>query len=78
MSGYSGCLHCGRIKYYKGSWSRGAHMIEAGVSGGRIAAYEAWWMAEHGECERERRATLTREIDAGLQAMIKMILDSTR
>ncbi|KDP21590.1 hypothetical protein JCGZ_03775 [Jatropha curcas] len=32
-----------------GSWSRGAHVLEAGVSGGRIAAYEAWWMAEHGE-----------------------------
>ncbi|KDP30140.1 hypothetical protein JCGZ_18101 [Jatropha curcas] len=42
-----------------GSWSRGAHLVEAGVLGGRSATYEAWWIAEHGDRKRERRANLT-------------------
>ncbi|KDP37844.1 hypothetical protein JCGZ_06399 [Jatropha curcas] len=38
---------------------------------GRTVANEAQWMAEHGDWEREREriATLTREIDARLQVM---------
>ncbi|KDP33073.1 hypothetical protein JCGZ_13610 [Jatropha curcas] len=38
-----------------GSWSRRAHVVKAGVTGGWIVAYEAWWTVEHGDQERERR-----------------------
>ncbi|KDP26316.1 hypothetical protein JCGZ_22291 [Jatropha curcas] len=31
----------------RGSWTRGAHVVEAGVSKGRTAAYEVWCIAEH-------------------------------
>ncbi|KDP20406.1 hypothetical protein JCGZ_06041 [Jatropha curcas] len=30
-----------------GDWSRGPHMVEAGASGGGIAAYQDWCVAEH-------------------------------
>ncbi|KDP43304.1 hypothetical protein JCGZ_24225 [Jatropha curcas] len=49
-----------------GGWSRGAYMVEAIVSGGRIVAYEAWWILKHGDWEREHKATLTWEIDTRL------------
>ncbi|KDP20586.1 hypothetical protein JCGZ_04213 [Jatropha curcas] len=60
------------------SWPRGAYLVEAGVFRGRTATYEAWWMAKHGDRERENRATLKREMDARLWAMTKTTLDSTR
>ncbi|KDP37531.1 hypothetical protein JCGZ_05970 [Jatropha curcas] len=34
-----------------GSWFRGAHIVEAGVFGGKTATYEAWWIAKHGDRE---------------------------
>ncbi|KDP44625.1 hypothetical protein JCGZ_22044 [Jatropha curcas] len=61
-----------------GGWSRGDHVVEAEASGGKNIAYEDWWATEHGDREREHKATLTREVDARLRATIEMILDSTR
>ncbi|KDP29819.1 hypothetical protein JCGZ_19158 [Jatropha curcas] len=61
-----------------GSWSMGAHVVEAGVSRGRTADYEAWWIAKHGDQEREHRATLTWEIGARLKVASKTVLDFTR
>ncbi|KDP37837.1 hypothetical protein JCGZ_06392 [Jatropha curcas] len=52
--------------------------VEAGVSGGRIVAYEAWWVAKHGDREREHRATLIREIYTRLQTTTEMTLDFNR
>ncbi|KDP29001.1 hypothetical protein JCGZ_19545 [Jatropha curcas] len=54
-----------------GSWSRGAHVVEVGASGGRTATYEAWWTTEHGDREKERKATLTQEMDARLRRRLR-------
>ncbi|KDP30097.1 hypothetical protein JCGZ_18404 [Jatropha curcas] len=61
-----------------GGWSRGSHVVEVGASGGRTTTYEVWCVVEHGDQERECRATLTREIDVRLWANTEMILDSAR
>ncbi|KDP23136.1 hypothetical protein JCGZ_00462 [Jatropha curcas] len=41
-------------------------------------AYEVWWVADHGDREREHRATLIGEIDARLRATTETILNSIR
>ncbi|KDP21563.1 hypothetical protein JCGZ_03801 [Jatropha curcas] len=53
------------------SWFRRAHVVEVKVSGGKTATYEAWWVAEHGDREREHRATSTREIDDKLRQRLR-------
>ncbi|KDP22874.1 hypothetical protein JCGZ_01989 [Jatropha curcas] len=60
------------------SWFRGAHAVDTWIFKGRTAAHEAWWIAEHGDQEREHRATLAHEIEARLQATTEIVLDSTK
>ncbi|KDP43680.1 hypothetical protein JCGZ_24138 [Jatropha curcas] len=58
--------------------SRAAHVVEARVTRGKTAAYEAWWIAELGDREGEHRATLTQDINIRLEVTTRTTLDSTQ
>ncbi|KDP23044.1 hypothetical protein JCGZ_00509 [Jatropha curcas] len=59
----------------QGSWYRGAHVVEPGISRGRSEAFEAWWVSEHEDHERGRKATLTQEIEGRRKATLELVHD---